>query len=134
MQANAKVLEGRAQHEDRDAQFRYISGQAREHMAAGQPVISVDAKKKEQVGDFAQDGREWRRKGDPVQARDHSFPDPGGGHAIPYGIYDVAANEGLVNVGTGANTASLAVEAIRRWWDMTGRHAYPGAGRLLVTR
>jgi transposase len=133
MQSNAKVLEGKARHEDRDAQFRYISGQAKEYMAAGQPVISVDAKKKEPVGDFAQDGREWRRKGDPVQARDHSFPDPEAGHAIPYGIYDVAANEGFVNVGTGANTASLAVESIRRWWDMTGRTAYPQAARLLVT-
>jgi Rhodopirellula transposase DDE domain len=133
MQANAKVLEGRAQHEDRDAQFRYISGQAREHMAAGQPVISIDAKKKEQAGDFAQDGREWHRKGGPVQARDHSFPDPEGGHAIPFGVYDVAANTGFVNVGTGANTASLAVESVRRWWDMTGRHAYPDATRLLVT-
>ena len=133
MQANAKVLEGRARHEDRDAQFRYISAQASEHMAAGQPVISVDAKKKEEVGDFAQGGREWRRKGDPVQARDHSFPDPEGGHAIPYGVYDVAANEGFINVGTGANTASLAVESVRRWWEMAGRQAYPQATRLLVT-
>jgi hypothetical protein len=133
MQANAKVLEGRARHPDRDAQFRYISARAREHMAAGQPVISIDAKKKEEVGDFAQDGREWRREGDPVRARDHSFEDPEGGHAIPFGVYDVAANEGFINVGTGANTASLAVESVRRWWDMTGRRAYPGATRLLVT-
>jgi Rhodopirellula transposase DDE domain len=133
MQSNAKVLEGKAQHPDRDAQFRYISDQAREHMAAGQPVISVDAKKKEEVGDFAQDGREWRRKGDPVQARDHSFPDRETGHAIPYGVYDVAANEGFISIGTGANTAGLAVESVRRWWDMIGRAAYPGASRLLVT-
>jgi len=132
MQSNAKVKEGTAQHPDRDAQFRYIAGQAKEHMAAGQPVVSVDAKKKEPVGDFAQAGREWRRKGDPVQARDHSFPD-GGGHAIPYGVYDVAANAALINVGTGANTASLAVESLRRWWEMIGRHAYPQAARLLVT-
>jgi hypothetical protein len=133
MQSNAKVLEGKAQHEDRDAQFRYISGQAKEHMAAGQPVVSVDAKKKELVGDFAQPGREWRPAGDPVQARDHSFPDPETGHAIPYGIYDVAANAGLINIGTGANTASLAVESLRRWWETTGKAAYPGATRLLVT-
>ena len=133
MQANAKVREGAAQHPDRDAQFRHIDALARELMAAGQPVISVDAKKKEQVGDFAQGGREWRPRGDPVRARDHSFPGPGTGHAIPYGIYDMAAGEGFVNVGTGANTASLAVESVRRWWAMAGRDAYPGATRLLVT-
>ena len=133
MQANAKVKEGSARHPDRDAQFRYIAGQAREHMAAGQPVVSVDAKKKEPVGGFAQAGREWRRKGDPVQARDHSFEDREAGHAIPYGVYDVAANAGFINVGTGGNTASLAVESLRRWWDTAGRHAYRDAGRLLVT-
>src|SRR5277367_3174026 len=93
LQANAKVIEGR-QHPDRDAQFRYIAAQAREHLAAGQPVISVDAKKKEQVGEHAQAGREWRPQGDPVKVRDHSFDDGRGGHAIPYGIYDVAANTG----------------------------------------
>ena len=92
-QANAKVAEGR-RHPDRDAQFRYIAGQAREHLAAGQPVISVDAKKKEQVGEYAQAGREWRPAGDPVRVRDHCFADRQGGHAIPYGIYDVAANTG----------------------------------------
>jgi hypothetical protein len=133
MQANAKVAEGKAQHEDRDAQFRYIAGQARAFMAAGQPVVSVDAKKKEPVGGFAQAGREWARRGHPVQARDHSFQDRDGGHAIPYGVYDVAANEGFINVGTGANTASLAVESLRRWWDMIGSTAYPGASALLVT-
>ena len=123
-QANAKVAEGR-RHPDRDAQFRYLTGQAREHLAAGQPVISVDTKKKEQVGEYAQAGREWRPKGDPVQVRDHSFADRDGGHAIPYGVYDVAANTGFVNVGTGGNTAALAVESIRRWWQLAGRDAYP---------
>src|SRR5580693_9934770 len=131
-QANAKVTEGR-RHPDRDAQFRYIAGQAREHLAAGQPVISVDAKKKEQVGEYAQAGREWRRAGDPVRVRDHDFEDPGAGHAIPYGVYDVGANTGFVNVGTDHNTAAFAVESIRRWWDLAGKDAYPGAGRLLVT-
>jgi hypothetical protein len=96
-------------------------------------VVSVDAKKKEPVGDFAQPGREWARKGSPVQARDHSFPDRDGGHAIPYGVYDTAANQALVNVGTGGNTASLAVESLRRWWDMLGKREYPHATRLLVT-
>jgi hypothetical protein len=130
-QANAKVTEGR-RHPDRDAQFRYIAAQAKEHLAAGQPVISVDAKKKEQVGEYAQAGREWRPKGDPVQVRDHGFEDARGGHAIPYGVYDVAANTGFVNVGTDHNTAAFAVESIRRWWDLIGSHAYPHAARLLI--
>jgi Rhodopirellula transposase DDE domain len=130
--ANAKVAEGR-RHPDRDAQFRYIAAQAKEHLAAGQPVISVDAKKKEQVGEYAQAGREWRPAGDPVRVRDHSFADREGGHAIPYGVYDVGANTGFVNVGTDGNTAALAVESIRRWWQLTGRDAYPDAERLLVT-
>jgi len=130
-QANARVTEGR-RHPDRDAQFRYIAGQAGEHLAAGQPVISVDAKKKEQVGQYAQAGREWRPEGDPVKARSHDFADEETGHAIPYGVYDVAANTGFVNVGTDRNTAALAVESIRRWWDLIGRDAYPGAARLLI--
>jgi hypothetical protein len=131
-QANAKVAEGR-QHPDRDAQFRYIAAQATEYLAAGQPVISVDAKKKEQVGDYARAGREWRPQGSPVQARDHSFPDRESGHAIPYGVYDVGGNTGFVNVGTDGNTAALAVESVRRWWRLAGQDAYPDAGRLLVT-
>jgi hypothetical protein len=131
-QANAKVAEGR-RHPDRDAQFRYIAAQAREHLAAGQPVISVDAKTKELVGQYGQAGREWRPAGDPVKVRSHDFPDKDGGHAIPYGIYDVGANTGFVNVGTDHNTAAFAVESIRRWWDLIGRGAYPGAARLLVT-
>jgi Rhodopirellula transposase DDE domain len=130
-QSNAKVTEGR-RHPDRDAQFRYIAAQAKEHLAAGQPVISVDAKKKEEVGEYAQAGREWRPKGDPVRVRDHSFEDGQGGHVIPYGIYDVAANTGFVNVGTDHNTAALAVESARRWWDLIGRDAYPQAARLLI--
>jgi len=131
-QANAKVTEGR-RHPDRDAQFRYIAARAKEHLAAGQPVISVDAKKKEEVGEYAQAGREWRPKGDPVRARDHSFPDEQAGHAIPYGVYDVGANTGFVNVGTDHNTAAFAVESVRRWWQLTGKDAYPHAGRLLIT-
>ncbi len=130
--ANAKVMEGR-RHPDRDAQFRYIAAQAKEHLAAGQPVISVDAKKKEEVGEYAQAGREWRPKGDPVRARDHSFPDEQAGHAIPYGVYDVGANTGFVNVGTDHNTAAFAVESVRRWWQLAGKDAYPHAGRLLIT-
>jgi hypothetical protein len=112
MQAPAKVLEG-SRHPDRDAQFRYIAGQAKEHMEAGQPVISVDAKKKEEVGGYARDGREWHPKGEPPQVRDHSFPDRDGpGHAIPYGVYDTAANAGFVNVGTDANTGACLIECV----------------------
>jgi transposase len=131
-QSAAKVVEGR-RHPDRDGQFRYIAGQARQHLAAGQPVVSVDAKKKEQVGEYGQAGREWRRRGDPVAVRSHDFPDEQAGHAIPYGVYDVGANTGFVNVGTDHNTAAFAVESVRRWWELIGQDAYPGATRLLVT-
>jgi Rhodopirellula transposase DDE domain len=129
--ANAKVTGGR-RHPGRDAQFRYIAAQAREHLAAGQPVISVDAKKKELAGDYGQAGREWRPRGDPVRVRSHDFPDRDGGHAIPYGICDVGANTGFVNVGTDHNTAAFAVESIRRWWELMGKDACPAAGRLLI--
>jgi hypothetical protein len=135
LQANAKTIEGR-QHPDRDGQFRYISEQARVHMAAGQPVISVDAKKKEQVGNYAQAGREWRRQGGPVEVRDHDFPDEQEGEpgkVTPYGICDVAANTGFVNLGTDHSTAAFAVESIRLWWQAAGQDAYPGASRLLIT-
>jgi transposase len=133
LQGNAKVIEGR-QHPDRDAQFRYINEQARAHRAVGDPVISVDAKKKEQVGNYAGQGREYQPKGRPVRVRDHDFPDPqGAGKAVPYGIYDVAANTGWVSVGTDGNTAAFAVESIRRWWAAQGATAYPGVGRLLIT-
>jgi hypothetical protein len=132
MQSNSKAAEGR-QHPDRDPQFRYIAAQARAHRDAGQPVISVDSKKREQVGNYGQAGREWGPAGSPVTVRSHDFPDKDGGHAIPYGIYDEDANTGFVNVGTDGNTAALAVESIRRWWNLVGRAAYPDATRLLVT-
>jgi hypothetical protein len=131
-QSNSRAQEGR-RHPERDAQFRYIAAQAREHLAAGQPVISVDSKKREQVGNYAQDGREWGAAGEPVQVRTHDFPDKDGRHAIPYGIWDEHENAGFVNVGTDGNTAALAVESIRRWWDLAGKDAYPDAARLLVT-
>jgi hypothetical protein len=132
LQANAKTAEGR-QHRDRDGQFRYISELAKGFMAAGQPVISVDAKKKEQVGPYARAGREWRPKGDPVRVRDHDFPDEQLGKVTPYGIYDLAANTGFVNVGTDHNTAAFAAGSIRRWWDTAGKAACPHATRLLIT-
>ena len=132
LQGNAKTIEGK-RHPDRDAQFRYISEQARAHQAAGEPVISVDAKKKELVGAFRNGGREWRPEGEPAKVSTHDFPDLELGKAIPYGVYDVAANAGWVNVGTDHDTAAFAVESIRRWWNSAGKAAYPGASRLLVT-
>ena len=131
-QSNSRAQEGR-RHPERDAQFRYIAAQAKEHQDAGQPVISVDAKKKEKIGNYGQDGQEWGPAGEPVAVRSHDFPDKDGKHAIPYGIWDQAANAGFVNIGTDGNTAALAVESIRRWWDLAGKAAYPGATRLLVT-
>ncbi|MFE8011083.1 ISAzo13 family transposase [Streptomyces sp. NPDC057418] len=132
LQANAKAIEGN-QHPDRDAQFRYLNEQAREHRDTGQPVISVDTKKKELVGEFKNSGRQWRPAGEPVQVGVHDFADPQLGKAVPYGIYDLAANTGWVNVGTDHDTAAFAVESIRRWWHGQGQAAYPQATRLLIT-
>jgi Rhodopirellula transposase DDE domain len=132
LQGNAKTIEG-TQHPDRDAQFRYISGQAQAHQVAGDPVISVDTKKKELVGDFANGGKDYRPQGSPVPVRTHDFMDKDLGKAIPYGVYDVAANAGWVNVGTDHDTAAFAVESIRRWWKTMGQALYPAAARLLIT-
>jgi hypothetical protein len=134
LQANVKTLEGK-QHPDRDAQFRYISDQVKRHQAVGQPVISVDAKKKEQLGQLPNPGLAWRPKGDPVQVEDHSFyfTGPGTEVAIPFGIYDLARDAGWVNVGTDHDTSAFAVASIRRWWAARGRIDYPDAGRLLIT-
>ena len=132
LQGNARTVEG-TQHPDRDAQFRYISEQARACQVAGDPVISVDTKKKELVGDFANGGKEYRPKGSPVPVRTHDFTGKDLGKAIPYGVYDVAADAGWVNVGTDHDTAAFAVESIRRWWKAMGRAAYPHARQLLVT-
>jgi hypothetical protein len=131
-QSNSRAQEGR-QHPERDGQFRHIAARAGEYLAAGQPVISVDSKKKEQVGNFGRDGREWAPAGEPVTVRSHDFPDRNQQHAIPYGIYDEKDNAGFVNVGTDGNTAALAVESVRRWWRAVGKDAYPGAARLLAT-
>ena len=132
LQGNARTIEG-TQHPDRDAQFRYISEQVRAHQGSADPVISVDTKKKENIGEFKNGGREWRPKGQPAAARTHDFPDGQLGKAIPYGVYDLAANAGWVNVGTDHDTAAFAVESIRRWWNAAGRAACPGARRLLIT-
>jgi hypothetical protein len=131
VQGNAKTAEG-ARHPDRDAQFRYINGQARDHLAAGQPVISVDAKKKENVGSFKNGGREWRPKGSPEPVNVHDFKDRELGKVTPYGVYDVGANSGWVSVGTDHDTAAFAVQTIRTWWQKVGQPAYPDATRLLI--
>jgi hypothetical protein len=131
-QGNSRTVEGK-QHPDRDAQFRYINDLARRYLAAGDPVISIDTKKKELVGLYARKGREWRPKGDPRPVRDHDFPDPQGGKAIPYGVYDVGDDSGFVNVGTDHDTAQFAAESVRRWQDAVGSGRYPGARRLLIT-
>ena len=132
LQGNAKVVEG-ASHQDRDCQFRYINDHVRQYTDSGQPVISVDAKKKEALGDFAAPGRELRPKRDPINVVSHDFDKAHVPWAIPYGIYDVQANTGWVNVGTGRNTAEFAVASIRRWWNAQGRDDYPDASRLLIT-
>jgi hypothetical protein len=132
LQGNAKALEGK-QSPDRDEQFRYLREQVRDHQDGGEPVVSVDTKKKELVGNYRNGGREWRPAGDPIRVKDHDFPDLELGKAIPYGIYDLAANTGWVNVGTDHDTAQFAVESIRRWWNDAGHAVYPRARRLLIT-
>jgi transposase len=131
LQAAAKTREGR-QHPDRDAQFRYLTGQVNAYLAAGDPVVSVDTKKKELVGNYKNAGREWQPQGQPVEVDVHDFPDPTVGKAIPYGVYDVAANTGWVTVGRDHDTAAFAVATLGSWWRAVGRPAYPDADRLLV--
>jgi hypothetical protein len=132
LQATAKQREG-AQHEDRDTQFVYLSGQVAGHLGSGDPVISVDAKKKEVLGQLANGGREYQPKGSPERVDVHDFPDPILGKAIPYGVYDIGANQGFVVVGDDHDTAAFAVASIGRWWEMVGSRVYPNARRLLIT-
>jgi hypothetical protein len=132
LQANRKTREGTA-HPDRDAQFRHLSRVITASHQHGQPTISVDTKKKELVGDFKNGGREWRPTGQPQPVRVHDFLDPALGKAIPYGVYDLANNEGWVSVGIDHDTAEFAVNAIRLWWTRMGRHRFPRARTLLIT-
>ena len=132
LQANRKTLEG-SRHPDRNAQFNYINDQVKAALAAGQPAISVDTKKKELVGDFKNNGREYRPKGDPEKVRVHDFVIPELGRAAPYGVYDIADNTGWVSVGIDHDTASFAVNSIRRWWQTMGRERYPNARKLVIT-
>ena len=131
LQANRKTKEGR-QHEDRDAQFRYIARRVKTLLKSGDPVISVDTKKKELVGPFRNKGRSWREKGKPAEVNVHDFPTLARGKAIPYGAYDIARNRAVVNVGISHDTAEFAVESIRRWWRLDGRKGYGDAQRLLI--
>jgi hypothetical protein len=132
LQANRKTREGR-QHPDRNAQFEYINRQVKSALRRGQPAISVDTKKKEKIGNFKNSGCEWRRKGRPVKVNVHDFINPKKGKVVPYGIYDLAANNGWVNVGIDHDTADFAVASIYRWWIRMGKQAYPDARDLTIT-
>lgn len=132
LQSTKKTLE-RRHHDDRDAQFAYINGAVQDFQKAGNPTISVDTKKKELVGDFANHGREWHPTGQPTEVLSHDFRSDAEGIAIPYGVYDIERNEALVNVGVDRETSAFAVESIRRWWQHLGSVAYPRSRDLLIT-
>jgi transposase len=132
LQANRNTKEGDS-HPDRNAQFAYLNQKVQRYMRAGQPVISVDTKKKELIGDFKNGGREWRPQGDPERVRVHDFVIRERGRATPYGIYDLAQNSAWVSVGVDHDTSAFAVESIRRWWYSMGKSTYPQATRLLIT-
>lgn len=132
LQAPVKQNEGTT-HPDRNTQFEYLNSRVEDHLRVDEPVISVDTKKKELIGDFHNGGREWQPKGEPERVRVHDFIDPALGKAIPYGIYDIGNDEGWVSVGDTADTAEFAVNSIRRWWNQMGRNRYPDATRLLIT-
>jgi hypothetical protein len=132
LQGNRKTVEGK-QHPDRNAQFEHINARVTAAMRAAQPVISVDTKKKELIGNYANRGKQWLRKGAAAKVNGHDFPDPSVPRAHPYGIYELTRNRGFVNVGTDHDTATFAVASIRAWWRAQGRRAYPAAKRLLIT-
>ena len=132
LQSNRKTIEG-GDHPDRDAQFQYINRRVKAFQRQGQPVVSVDTKKKELVGRYRNGGREWQPKGEPEEVKVHDFIDKDLGKAIPYGVYDLAANAGWVSVGVDHDTAEFAVETLRRWWRNMGSRVYPQAKKLLIT-
>lgn len=132
LQANKKSLEGKSVKE-RDEQFKYINEQANKFLRKKQPIISVDTKKKELIGNFKNSGRKWMKKGQPEEVNVHDFPSLGKGKAVPYGAYDVALNKGFVNVGISSDTAEFAVESIRQWWKQLGKKHYPKTKELLIT-
>lgn len=132
LQGTRKMLEGN-QHPDRDAQFRYINTLAGEFLASGDPVISVDTKKKELIGRYAQAGKEWHPQGEPVEVSTYDFPSQADGKAIPYGVYDLTDNSAWVSVGIDHDTSVFAVATISKWWRQMGKEKYPGARRILIT-
>jgi hypothetical protein len=132
LQGTRKMLEG-SQHSDRDDQFRYINKLAKEFLAAGDPVISIDTKKKELVGQFAQAGKEWHPQGEPVDVSTYDFPSEADGKAIPYGVYDLADNSAWVSVGIDHDTSVFAVATIQKWWQNMGKEKYPDARRIFIT-
>jgi hypothetical protein len=132
LQSTRKTREG-GNHPDRESQFQHIASQVAQYQAAGDPVISVDTKKKELIGDFTNGGQEWQPKGKPEEVRVYDFIDPDLGKVAPYGVYDLTANQGWVSVGIDHDTAEFAVESIRRWWREMGQPLYPKTKRLLIT-
>lgn len=131
LQANSKTLEGK-NHPDRDKQFKYINKQVKKFMRANSPVISIDAKKKEKIGEYDNKGKQWHPKGSPQKVKSHDFPDKNKGKVTPYGVYDINNDFGLVNVGCDYDTSAFAVESIRRWWKQFGIKVYPEATKLLI--
>lgn len=131
LQANVKTWEG-SSHEDRDSQFRYINVLAKKYINNGEPILSVDTKKKEKIGNFKNSGRKWRKKGNSKAVNAYDFPSLAEGKAIPYGAYDVQRNHGLVNVGVSHDTAEFAVESIKKWWNYFGKRYYPSAKKMLI--
>jgi Rhodopirellula transposase DDE domain len=132
LQGNRKATEGKRDHPDRDAQFQYINSKAKSFVRRKMPVISVDTKKKELVGNYKNGGREWQKKGRRVRVLSHDFPDPKVSKAVPYGVYDIGKNQGWVNVGISADTAEFSVESIRYWWRRMGKSRYPAGRALLI--
>jgi len=133
LQGNMKAIAGGMQNPDRNAQFEHINAAALEFQKNGQPVISVDTKKKENVGNYKNNGKEYRPKGDPRKVNDHDFMDKKQGKVAPYGVYDITQNDGMVNVGINSDTAAFAIESIRRWWYSMGLPSYPNATKILIT-
>jgi len=132
LQGNKKTKEG-TDNPDRDEQFRHIGEKAKTYLDSGDPVISVDTKKKELVGNYKNNGQRWLLKGTPTEVNTHDFPDPNLGKAVPYGMFDIGRNEGYVNVGINHDTGEFAVASIRRWWEYLGRHRYPQSKKILIT-
>jgi transposase len=133
LQSNKKDLVLKESHPDRNAQFEYINEQAKSFIAENEPVISIDTKKKENIGNFKNNGAEYQKKKEPAKVLDHDFPIPGKGKAVPYGVYDIAQNKGFVNVGISSDTAEFAANSILKWWELVGEKAYPLATKILIT-